>query len=79
MKLVEGIPGFSSLAEDAEHTHFLLEDGRKTIHFDGCDWKENPFLTLLRLEKLVKKGQEIVEIADGSDTIWFGIVPIKKE
>lgn len=54
----------------------VLSDGRKTVEYDGCDWKESPRKALNRLTKLLKKypNHEIVEIADGSDTLWFGIV-----
>ncbi len=59
--------------EDAE-PQLVLEDGRVCIEYDGCDWKENPSQTIIELSKRVKKGQELVEISDGSDTLWFGIV-----
>jgi hypothetical protein len=58
----------------------VLKDGRKVIDFEGCDWKENPAKILTKLaRKLAKLGDtyDIVEIADGSDTLWFGIVPVK--
>lgn len=57
-----------------EHVAFLLEDGRRTRMFDGCDHRENPIKVLNKLIKHVKKGEELVELFDGSDTIWYGIV-----
>ncbi len=62
-----------------EPQYMLLSDGRKTVEADGCDWKENPATPILRLTKLLKKypDHEIVEISDGSDTLWYGIVPCK--
>ncbi len=59
--------------EDAE-PQLVLEDGRVCIEYDGCDHADSPLRALNRLTKLVKKGQELVEISDGSDTLWFGIV-----
>ena len=50
--------------------------------YDGCDWKENPAKILVKLTKRLmkvysEKTHEIVEISDGSDTLWYGIIPYK--
>lgn len=53
---------------------FTLEDGRKTIEHGGCDWKEDPSDIIESLTAKLKSGQELVEISDGSDALFFGIV-----
>jgi hypothetical protein len=79
MRVVEG--DFKFDEDECELLGFFLSDGRKVIEYDGCDWKENPGDILVKLAKrLVKLGtddHELLEIADGSDTLWYGIVPVK--
>jgi hypothetical protein len=64
---------------DVDFAHLTLTDGRTTVELDGCDWKDNPVDILVRLtarlRELGEDRYELVEIADGSDTLWYGIVP----
>ena len=57
---------------------FKMEDGTIITEFDGCDWKENPANAIVKLTKKAKKSDEIVELEDGSDTLWYGILRAKK-
>lgn len=66
------------LVTDAADIAFKTEDGVVIKEFDGCDWKENPADLIVKLAKKVRKGDEIVELADGSDTLWYGILRAKK-
>ena len=79
MRVVEGDWIFNE-DDDTDEGKLVLSDGREVLHCDGCDWKENPGEILVKLaRKLAKLGDQydIVEIADGSDTLWYGIVPVK--
>jgi hypothetical protein len=53
---------------------FVMKDGTLIDEFDGCDWKENPAKNLIKLTRKLKKGDELVEMADGSDMLWYGIL-----
>lgn len=78
MNTVEGEFKFDE--EGEEMLGFFLDDGREVVEYDGCDWKENPGDILVGLaKKLARLGDnfELVEIFDGSDTLWYGIVPVK--
>lgn len=56
----------------------VLDNGSELVEYDGCDWKDNPTNILVKLTtKLNELGEdkhELVEISDGSDTLWFGII-----
>ena len=50
--------------------------------FDGCDWKENPAKIVNKLTKRICKKyshdtHELVEVSDGSDALWYAIIPRK--
>lgn len=79
MRIYEGQwPDTEDCSDDDQLT---LDDGRGTVDLDGCDWKENPTEVLVRLTaKLKQLGEdkyELVQIDDGSDTLWYGIVPVR--
>lgn len=77
MRVVEGEWKYDE-SDDSDPGELTLADGRKVIEYDGCDWKENPGRLIVKLtKKLTKLGadtHELLEIADGSDTLWYGIV-----
>lgn len=57
-----------------------LNDGRKSVAYEACDWKADPTRLIVKLTKaLIKAGEkthELIEVADGSDTLYMGVFPI---
>lgn len=60
--------------DDGNHVGFKTEDGIRVTEFDGVDHKDNPVDVLTKLTNMLKDGDELVEMADGSDTLWYGIL-----
>lgn len=63
--------------DDDGNPHVVLSDGRKSIDYEGCDWKENPADCVLKLtqhEQYNPETHEIVEFEDGSDSYWYVLV-----
>ncbi len=69
---VEGEAHFS--ADGFEHIGFRLEDGSIITEFSGCDHREDPTPIFVALAKMLRDNDQIVEIFDGSDALWFGII-----
>lgn len=75
MRIVEGDVAFNE--DETEQVGFRLSDGTLVTEYDGVDHKDNPARVLMKLTKKLKWDDELVEIADGSDTLWYGIIRAK--
>lgn len=50
------------------------DNGTLITDYDGVDHRDDPTNVLTRLHTLMRDGDELVEMADGSDCIWYGIL-----
>jgi hypothetical protein len=63
--------------DGVDHVGFRTKDGTLIVDYGGVDHRDNPTEVLNMLTNMLKEGDELVEMADGSDTIWYGILRAK--
>jgi len=70
-----------SKGNELDEPYIRFADGRKSIAYEGCDWRENPGDCVLHLTEdscYNPKKHEIVSFEDGSDSYWYAIVNRRK-